>query len=184
MRWSKPGLREAAAAAMVAGTLLITVGGLLMFHGDGSDPATSKDRTGSQASVPFGTDTNEVEAVKPLPSPTPSPTPTAQADTSLGFKKPFGKAAGDNTPHSVTITIKSDGAVYIGFRFYQGTKGYRFANRSFTITRTVHGAKPLAQVGVKYESNATYATCSISVDGVVINSNRTGKKFAVTVCGA
>jgi hypothetical protein len=107
-------------------------------------------------------------------------------------QNPFGKNAGnpflpsDNRVglHTVTVTATSDGAMNIGFRFRGGHgDGKKIAGETFSLTQKVRGGLPIGQIGVQVLYNATYATCSVLVDGVVVASGRTDEGPAhVVVC--
>ncbi len=153
---------------------------------DGNTPSASKAKTDKNA-IPAG----------PTGYPTfsDSSTPTAGASsTAFGSSNSFGKGvaganpfatsiAGDTGPHVVTITVTSDVAAYVGYR-YRDKKagGTKVVGRSFSITRTVPGSRPSGQVGVQVPPNSTYATCSIAIDGKTVVTRRVDGVYGVVVC--
>ncbi|GAA3512163.1 hypothetical protein GCM10022234_03420 [Aeromicrobium panaciterrae] len=172
-------------ATIAVGVVVMGAFGLKTLMDSGSDPAAGTPD--GQAFIPYETDLEPETTITPsTPATTPIPlTGTVGDEDPLAGVRRFGIAGDDNTPHKVTITLQSDGSMYFGFRFYKGDEGYRYASRKISITNTVRGSRTLVQVGVKYQQNATYAKCTISVDGVPIVSRSTkGTKYQVTVCVA
>ena len=108
-----------------------------------------------------------------------APTPKAGADVLAAKGKvfsnvnPFATGYGDSRLHTVTLSVSGDGALSIGYRFRDGKSGdSKVVNRSFSTTRSVHGPLPVAQIGVQVLSNASYATCSITIDGTTTTSHK------------
>lgn len=150
---------------------------------DGNDPSASSSKDGKDA-IPAG--------------PTDYPTfagpsvPAGDAASALGgglfgktagSKDPFGTGASDNRLHTVKITISSDGAAYLGYRYRDGKNSdIKVINRSFTYTRTVNGPLPLVQVAVQVLRSATYATCSVAIDGTTTDSATARGTNHVVVC--
>lgn len=172
-------------ASIAVGVVVLGAFGLKTLMGSGSGPESSE--SSEQAFIPYETTLLPETTITPS-TPAPSPTPltgTVGDEDPLAGVHRFGIAGDDNTPHKVTITLQSDGSMYFGFRFYKGDEGYRYASNKISITNTVRGSRTLVQVGVKYQQNATYAKCTISVDGVPIVTHTTkGTKYQVTVCVA
>lgn len=111
------------------------------------------------------------------------PSKKPSKDLTDGLANPFSRSFGSNRLHTVTLRIVSDGAVNVGYRYRGGEgDGQQLANRSLTLTRTVRGPLPVAQVAVQVLSNATYAKCSISIDGIVVNSYTASGGGYVAVC--
>ena len=172
-------------ATIAVGVVVIAALGLKMLMNSGSDLESTDG--GEQAFTPYETKLLPEATITPS-APTPSETPltsTVGNEDPLAGVRRFGIAGDDNTPHKVTITLQSDGSMYIGYRFYKGDEGYRYASKKISITDTVRGSRTIAQVGVIFQQNATYAECTISVDGVPIVTRTTkGTKHRVTVCVA
>ena len=104
-------------------------------------------------------------------APTPAPQPTATSTV---------LSSGE---HNVKIAVESDGAVRVGFKFTGGAEGLKDATKTFSKSATVSGSDGLAQVGVQLLDNATFATCTITVDGAKKSTQKTTTKASVAVCG-
>lgn len=174
-------LDKVGVTAIALGCVVMAVFGLKTLVGGDSTPDSTT--SGEEAFIPYETNLSPEAVIAPS-TPAPSATsPTGTVGDPLAGVRRFGVAGGDNTPHKVTIKLTSDGSMYIGFRFFKGDEGYRYASKSVSISNTVNGSGPLAQVGVKYQQNASYARCQIFVDGIEIVSHTTrGTKYQVTVC--
>ena len=69
-----------------------------------------------------------------------------------------------------------------GWRFRGGDDGVRVADKNMVINKSVRGPLPVAQLGVQVLSTATYVTCKISVDGVVVSTKTVRGANRVAVC--
>jgi hypothetical protein len=121
---------------------------------------------------------------------TPSPIPTddfgkGSSKTPLldTLKNPFSAAYGSNIPHKVTVTVKADGAMRFAVRFRDG-KGTieRVVAGGYSVTRTVKGPFPIAQVGMQNGPDVSAGSCSITIDGVQFSHNPAKGRFGVAVC--
>jgi hypothetical protein len=121
---------------------------------------------------------------------TPSPLPSGDFDSKTGgtplldtLKNPFSAAYGSNIPHKVTVTVKADGALRFAVRFRDG-KGTieRVVAGGYSVTRTVTGPFPIAQVGMQNGPDVTGGSCSITIDGVRFSHNPAKGRFGVAVC--
>lgn len=169
---------------MALGTVVLLASGFVMLRGDSSDGDSASDALGSpDAFVPYDDDAGSEPAVDEDDTASPGPGGTPE-DFASTRNDSFGKYLGDTGPHKVRITVTSDGAIYVGYRFYKGSQGLKYANKSFSVSETVKGGRGVAQVGAQVLDTASYATCSISIDGVVVTTNRASKRFAVAVCTA
>lgn len=172
-------------ATVSAGVVVLAAFGLKTLMDSGPDPESS--RSGEQAFIPYETTVLPETTITPsTPASSPTPLTGTVGDDPLAGVGGFGPGQADIAPHKVTVSITSDGAVHLGFRFYKGGSGYRFADRTFSMTKTVRGTRPyLAQVAAKLQPTATWAKCSISVDGVVVVRGSTSEKYPnFTVCTA
>ncbi len=118
--------------AMVIGALVIGGFALKLLLGTAPDVPEASETLGPIESELVPSDT-------PTPFTTPSPSSTA-----LGSGN-----------HEVKITVKSDGAIRVGYKFTGGKEGLKDATKTFSITETVPGAAGLAQVGVQLVGGAT-----------------------------
>jgi hypothetical protein len=101
----------------------------------------------------------------------------------VGSSDPFAGAFGDNKLHTVTLRATSDGAMSTGYRFrHHKGDGSQVVSKSLTITRQVRGSLPVGQIGVQVLSNATWATCSVTIDGTEVSSHRANGPGHVVVC--
>ena len=168
---------------MVVGAVVVVVSGFLMVRGGSTADPSVSDSGGSDAFVPYDDPTVDPAAIEKT-EPTPEPGGKNPLTVVSKGNEGWGKTTGDTGPHEVTISVTSDGAIYVGYRFWKGKSGLKFAEKSFSTTQTVHRGRGVAQVGAQVLDTATYATCTISVDGVVVTTNRASKKLAVAVCTA
>jgi hypothetical protein len=174
-------VKKASLAAMVVGAGLIVAALLSMWLGGSSDDdaLTGQDALSrSQGLQPFDTGLTETK----------DPSRSAKAKDGLsaltaGAGNPFGASSGDNKAHKVEIRFSSDGAFYAGWRYRtKGGEGLKVGDRSLVVGKTVRGGLPVAQVAVQALRTATYATCSIVVDGVVVATETAKGANHVTVC--
>jgi hypothetical protein len=115
----------------------------------------------------------------------PSADPSAGSSSLTGVfgGDPFANDTGDNTLHKVVVRFTSDGALYAGWRYRtKGGEGLKVAEQSLTVGKTVRGSLPVAQAAVQVLGTSTYATCSISVDGVTVRSQTARGQNHVVVC--
>ncbi|AXT85583.1 hypothetical protein C6I20_10515 [Aeromicrobium sp. A1-2] len=172
-------VNRVALAAMVLGAAII-VGTLLTMWLGGSDESSAPAGTGSSSAFRPLPDALEVEPIDPDET-------DGLAGTGLGAKigsdDPFATESGDNTLHKVVLTFTADGGMYAGWR-YRGKSGsgVKVADRSLVLTKTVRGGLPVAQMGVQVLGTSTYATCTISVDGVKVSTQTARGVNHVVVC--
>jgi hypothetical protein len=165
-----------ASTAVAAGVLLIAAA-FIPWGGGGSDESAHPAPT-ARPTIDNGLfDPGETGGLKV----------GAKSGTSQDFapgEKPFGTGDGDafgvsntdNKLHTVTVSATSDGAMSIGYRFRGGNgDGFKVAGKTFSFTTKVRGGLPVTQIGVQILSNATYAACSITIDGVVTTTGKTTK---------
>lgn len=144
---------------------------------DGNAPSASDSKNGKKP-IPDG----------PSGFPTiAGATPTAAIDPATLAKNlkngdPFGAGGTDNSVHTVTLTFTSDGAAYLGYKLRGGQSDAKVVSKSYSVTRSVHGPLPVAYVVVQALSNATYATCTITIDGAVTNSETAKGRYNVIGC--
>lgn len=154
-------LNNIGVALMVLGCVLMAAFALKTLIGGSPEPETSS--TGEEAFTPFETNI--------IPDEPPDAAPSTEAPPD-----------GGSGAHKVKIRIESDGAVRIGYRFQDGPEGFKNTDKSFSMTETVRGAGPFAQVGVQLQG-ATRASCTISVDGVEKSTSKTSGNSPIAVCG-
>lgn len=166
-----------AVIAVVVGAVVIV---LAIIGGSGGDDSTNGSNGSSTDDLPQGAQTNL----------TPSPLPSGDFGSKSGgtplldtLKNPFSAGYGSNIPHKVTVTLRADGAFRFGIRFRDG-KGTieKLATGQYTITRTVKGQFPVAQVGMQNGFDVTGGSCSITIDGVEFAHNPSRGRFGVAVC--
>lgn len=158
-RSTKRKLNNAGIASCVLGCVVLGVFGLKVLTDSKVEPTTD-----TEAFTPYSTSAAPPIGATPAPS--------------------DGDSAPSDGKHKVRITVESDGKVKVGFKFIDGDQGIKDANRSFSLNKTVQGDAALAQVGVELGTGATYATCTISVDGVKKSTRRTTATAQVVICNA
>ena len=172
-------LDKIAIASIALGFVLLATFGLraLFIGSSDRDPMSN----GNEAFVPYGTGRVPGETIAPSDPTSSSPPLSGPLADALGSVGTFGKG-GDNTVHSFVMTASSDGGVYAGWRFRGGDDGVRVADKNMVINKSVRGPLPVAQLGVQVLSTATYVTCKISVDGVVVSTKTVRGANRVAVC--
>ena len=153
---------------------------------DGNSPSasgSSKDKTTNPLDGPSDYPTSEGTATPKIKGLSAKDAALLASGKGISDKNPFSSSFGDTRLHTVTIRVSGDGAVYVGYRYRDGkASNSRVISRSFSTSRSVHGPLPVAQVGVQVMTSGTYATCSILIDGVVVNSSTAHGANHVTVC--
>lgn len=166
-----------AVIAVVVGAIVIL---LALVGGSGGSSSNGASDGSSTDDLPEGVQTNL----------TPSPIPSGGFDSKTGgtplldtLKNPFSAAYGSNIPHKVTVTVKADGALRFAVRFRDG-KGTieRVVAGGYSVTRTVKGPFPIAQVGMQNGPDVSAGSCSITIDGVRFSHNPAKGRFGVAVC--
>ncbi len=171
-----------AIAATLLGTTLLLVSGYLAFFKDSAEPLTAAQQRPNAQQLDVGED--EIpKSFEDLLNPD-KPGDGSGSSTSLTGEDPFKGTFDNKRFYDVTITVRSDGPVFIGYRFRSGTEGPYVADRSKTITKRLRGPLPVAQVGVQVFSSSTYATCTIKIDGVTIAQGTAKGTNDVVVCTA
>ena len=161
-----------ALVVVVAGLVAI---GLALFGGSGSDGATP-DSSRPEA-------INPVEPIDPDDADAKEPKDLRDVVNPLSpLADPFATSYGGNFKHKVTVRVSADSALRYGVRFRDGYETDKIVQGGATITRTVKGGFPLAQVGMRTAPNSTRGSCSISIDGVEVSSHTTNKSLGVVVC--
>ncbi len=179
---------KAALGAMIAGAVAIVVGLLVIFLGgsssSGDQPSAEPPRSTTGPVQEFDGRTQEQRArdKRAADQQKALDALTTAGDGSGGSDDPFASSDGDRTRHEVRVTFTADGSLYAGYRFRNGGEGIKVASSSLTIDRTVRGPLPVAQVAVQVLENSTYATCSIEIDGVVVNTQTARGKNHVVIC--
>jgi hypothetical protein len=83
----------------------------------------------------------------------------------------------------VTLTLKSDGPLYQAYDFRDGKRGGpSVIGKTMTITRTLYGPPPVARLVAQVMINATYVTCRITIDGVVVAEDTARNPGYVAAC--
>jgi hypothetical protein len=173
-------VQQASLAALVIGAGVIIVVLLRMWLGGSSDDdsALSPDDLGESHSL-APRDTGLAETKKP------------EAITNFGINSaltaggddPFASESSDQSVHKVVIRFTSDGALYAGWRYRtKGGEGSKIAARTLEVSKTVQGGLPVAQAAVQVLQTATYAKCTIIVDGVAVTTQTAKGVNHVTVC--
>src|SRR5690349_22050353 len=166
-----------AVAAVAVGAIVIV---LALVGGSGGSSSNGASDGSSTDDLPQGVQTNL----------TPSPLPSGDFSSKSGgtplldtLKNPFSAAYGSNIPHKVTVTVKADGALRFAVRFRDG-KGTveRVVAGGYSVTRTVKGPFPIAQVGMQNGPDVSAGSCSITIDGVRFSHNPAKGRFGVAVC--
>ena len=168
-------------ASIALGCVLLVAFGLKAVVGDGSD-GDPPSADGQAAFRPFGAD-SVLEDGEVTPQATQGGDPLAPGalGSALSAAGTFGELK-DNNLHTVVLTATSDGGMYVGWRFRGGGKGVKVADRSTVVKKSVYGPLPVAQFGVQLFSSATYGTCTLSVDGVVVSTKTVRGEHNVVVC--
>jgi hypothetical protein len=162
-----------ALVVVVAGVVAI---GLAMFAGSGSDGATPDSSRNNEAIDP-------VEPIDPDDADADDPKDLKDSINPLSpLADPFATSFGGNFKHKVTVRVSADSALRYGVRFRDGYETDKIVQGGATITRTVKGGFPLAQVGMRTAPNSTRGSCSISIDGVEVSGHTTHKSLGVVVC--
>lgn len=166
--------RRQAIALVVAVAGLVAIG-LALFAGSGSDGATPESNN-NQAIDP-------VEPIDPDDADADDPKDLKDAINPLSpLADPFATSYGGNFPHKVTVRVSADSALRYGVRFRDGYETDKIVQGGATITRTITGGFPLAQVGMRTAPNSRRGSCSISIDGVEVSGHTTNKSLGVVVC--
>jgi hypothetical protein len=173
-------VQQVSMAALVIGAGVIIVVLLRMWLGGSSDDDKAllpDDFGGSQSLSPQDTgieDTDKPEAITD---------DGLNSALNAGGSDPFADGSSDQTVHKVVIRFTSDGAMYTGWRYRtKGGGGTKIASRTLEVSRTVQGALPVAQAAVQVLQTATYAKCTIIVDGVEVTTQTAKGVNHVTVC--
>jgi hypothetical protein len=174
-------VQQVSLAALIIGACVIVVTLLTMWLGGSSshdDQALTPDGLGgSQELAPRDTGllgTDKPEAITD---------DRVGSALTAGGTDPFANGAGDQTLHKVVIRFTSDGALYAGWRYRdKGGAGSKIASHTLEVGRTVRGALPVAQAAVQVLQTATYAKCTIFVDGVAVTTQTARGVNHVTVC--
>lgn len=175
--------QRAAIALGVVASLVAVFAALQIFTGDGEDDtaggtgSSSTTTNGSLLGDGPGASSEEDPAVAQKAADPDGSNPLA------ALPNPYAQSRGSNRLYRVTLQLTSDGAVYEGHDYRDGKRaGSSVINKTITINRTVRGPLPLARIGGQVLSNATYATCTITLDGVVVSTRTARKPGYVTVC--
>lgn len=169
--------REIALAALVLGTALILAAGYLVLLADSDDASTN-----SMPSIsPPTPQSTQAERVDPSKNPF-DPENKDQPGLGTNGVDPLANAAGDTRLHDVTVTLRSDGPIRWLFRTRSGDSAPQDANRSVSFTRRIRGPLPAAQIFVQVIPRSSYATCTISIDGVVVESVTAKKAYQAVAC--
>lgn len=170
-----------ALVATVLGTVLLLVGGYLVLFDESSKTPTSAEGL-SAGTQPFQPGEDEIpESLEDLVNPA-KIGESAVTGVSQGAGNPFGNTAGDRRFHTVQITLRSDGAMYIGYRYRDKSGGLKIAERTLVVNHRVRGPLPVAQVAVQVLDTATFATCSIAIDGVTVTQSTARGSHHVAIC--
>ncbi|MCW2749074.1 MAG: hypothetical protein JWR83_184 [Aeromicrobium sp.] len=171
-------VRLVAIAATSLGCVMLLVAGFMIWNGNSSNSTNGVD---GNALAPYQGNTNDFENLRPTQAPA-SGVSLPGFTTGASAGDPFANSVGDSSIHRVTISVTSDGAIYVGYRYRNGKKGVKVANGSFSDSRTLHGPLPLAQVGVQVIGNGTYAICSVTIDGAKVVTYTAKGAGHVVVC--
>lgn len=178
MQLTNDRVRLAAMIAMAVGFVIIVVMVLSLVLGGSDDQASDQgDSRGSTGLQPYDPGLAEVAPAKSFGKDSSDP---FKAKDGSSF---FDTSTGGNEVRKVEIRFKSDGALYAGWRYRtKGGEGSKVASKSLTVSKTVKGGLPTAVAAVQALSTATYATCTIYVDGVVVSTQTAKGANHVTVC--
>lgn len=176
MRHSRRRGQRIAVVATVLGTILLLVGAYMMFVENDEDEPTAAGPTAPQVSL--------------------QPTQPPRNELPEGFEKFFDDAGGavtvtgdplknagtGTTVHHVVITLTSDGPMKYVYRTQHGDTPVREANRRTSMTYDLRGPRAVAQAYVQVGNGSTYATCTITVDGVIASTSTARQPYQVVVC--
>ncbi|MCW2800154.1 MAG: hypothetical protein JWQ70_1626 [Aeromicrobium sp.] len=174
MRLPRKRVDRIALAAVAVGLVILLVAGFTIWHGNSSD---SSAKSPQDIFVPYETNTQDLQGTRPTQGSTGTPSTTKSSD-------PFTSDANDHKMHHVVVSVVSDGEIFVGYRYRGGRKATKVTTRSYSNTATVHGPQPLAQVGAQLKGSATYATCTITLDGKQVAKSTTKGAGSVVVCTA
>ena len=162
-----------ALVVVIAGLVAIL---LAMLSGsDSSDGATSGSGSNQAIEPVAPIDPNDADADDPAAL-------KKNANPLSPLADPFATSYGGNFKHKVTVRVSADSALRYGVRFRDGYEADKIVAGGATITRTVKGGFPLAQVGVRTAPNSTRGSCSVTIDGVQVSSHSTNRGLGVVVC--
>jgi hypothetical protein len=165
-----------ALVAVIAGIVAIT---LALLGGSGS----SDGATGGSGTKDNNQAIDPVDPIDPNDADADNPKDLLKSANPLSpLADPFATSFGGNFKHKVTVRVSADTALRYGVRFRDGFEDDKIVTGGATITRTVTGGFPLAQVGMRTAPNSSRGTCSITIDGVQVSSYTTHKRLGVVVC--
>jgi hypothetical protein len=101
---------------------------------------------------------------------------------------PFATGFGANVKHKVTVRVSANGPGGLAVRFRHGKRTITGFSGSYSVTRTFKSRFPTAQVAFQIFKGSSRGTCTITVDGVVVDRNSTtnlygiGEPNTVTIC--
>lgn len=166
-------------AAMVVGAVVIVGTMLTIWLGGSSDDKASEDEDLAGSYRAPTLDTGIVKTEKPGKS----ASKDVNSLLAAGGSDPFAGTTSDGKLHKVVIRFTSDGAMYAGWRYRsKGGDGLQVGNRTLEVSKTVRGPLPVGQAAVQVLQTASYATCSIIVDGIVVTTQTAKGVNHVTVC--
>ena len=163
-----------ASVIVMAGVLAMLVALLSGSSAPNSEnPAQSKDR----------------EAVDPVAPLDPNDLASGERfnDTEPDGPNPFANSYGASGRRKVTVQVSANG--YLGIRVYyrDRQKPKTVAVNKFSQTRTMTGRLPMAVVVMQlpgsFPGSATRATCTITIDGLEVDTQTTKKKpWSIQTC--
>lgn len=175
MRHSRRRGQRIAVTATVLGTILLLVGAYMMFVENDDDEPTATGPTAPNVSL------------QPIQPP--------RDEVPEGFEEFFDRDGGitvtgdplknagtGTTVHHVVITLTSDGPMKYVYRTQHGDTPVRVANRQTSKTYNLRGPRAVAQAFVQVSNGSTYATCTITVDGVRASTSTARQLYEVVVC--
>lgn len=171
----------AALGAIIVGCIMLAIAGIVYLKGDSSDSTNPFEHPNSSARQKYQTDTKGLGIPRPTQRPaTDGSLPGFQQPT--GTRDPFAKAIGDSSIHKVTISVTSDGAVYVGYRYRSGGTGLKVMDQTFSRTQNERGPLPVVELAVRVIGNSTYATCTVTIDGTKVVSQTAKGGGHITIC--
>ncbi|MEJ7635176.1 hypothetical protein [Aeromicrobium sp.] len=160
---------------LFGGAAILLVVALILWRQSSSSEAESGDALGSQFEDPLGSALSLPETS--LPS----------REQKAALKKMLGGSLtvsnGLGAKHRVRVEATSDGSSYLGFLYRDGAgAGVVFRPGGFSTTRTVRGELPAAKLAVQVMPDASFATCTIYIDGKRADRRTATRRGDIVVC--
>lgn len=167
-------MKHAIIACGVLAAAMVIVAGSMFWH-DKSEETARANPDPQNSAIGAGSEPDETE--------------TMDSEDSFAFDAadPFaGNGSPSSTVHNVVVRATSDGPIgRFGYRLRSAeSKLVTSSRKSWSAEFDVRGPRPVAQIAVQVSSGATYARCTIFVDGKQSSSYVARGVNHVVVCTA